>query len=58
MKAILQRVAYTLADEFGKYMHQFVPTTTCVHVELDLFPKTALTNPEFPNVDFADVRLT
>jgi hypothetical protein len=47
---------YTLADEFGKYMHQFKPndhlvsTSNWVYFPGDRF----WANPEYPHVDFAD----
>jgi hypothetical protein len=50
---------YVLADEFGKYMHQFKPdhhlvTTSFWHS----FPKDSFwSNPNYPDVDYADVHL-
>jgi hypothetical protein len=47
---------YTLADEFGKYMHQFQPDDHLVSTSFwHSFPKDEFwANPEYPNVDFAD----
>ncbi|HEX7976158.1 MAG TPA: hypothetical protein VF498_17245, partial [Anaerolineales bacterium] len=48
---------YTLADEFGKYMHQFQPDAHLVSTSFwHSFPaQRFLANPDYPNVDFADV---
>lgn len=48
---------YTLADEFGKYMRQFQPDHHMVSTSFwHSFPKDAFwANPEYENVDFADV---
>jgi hypothetical protein len=48
---------YTLADEFGKYMHQFGPNSHLVSTSFwHSFPKdTFWANSEFSNVDFADI---
>ena len=48
---------YTLADEFGKYMHQFKPNDHLVSTSTwNSFPKDGFwANPAFPNVDFADL---
>jgi len=48
---------YTLADEFGKYMHQFKPNDHLVSTSMwHSFPKDDFwANPEYPNIDFADV---
>jgi len=47
---------YTLADEFGKYMHQFRPNDHLVSTSNWIyFPKDRFwANPEYPDVDFAD----
>jgi hypothetical protein len=47
---------YTLADEFGKYMHQFRPDDHLVSTSFwHSFPKDEFwANPEYSNVDFAD----
>ena len=48
---------YTLADEFGKYMRQFAPDNHLVSTSTwHSFPKDEFwANPEYPNVDFADI---
>lgn len=48
---------YALADEFGKYMHQFEPNDHLVSTSTwHSFPKDEfLANPDYPNVDFADI---
>ncbi len=48
---------YTLADEFGKYMHQFEPDKHLVSTSTwHSFPRDDFwANPEFPDVDFADL---
>jgi hypothetical protein len=48
---------YILADEFGKYMHQFKPNDHLVSTSnWHSFPKDAFwANPEYPHVDFADI---
>jgi hypothetical protein len=48
---------YTFADEFGKYMHQFKPDEHMVSTSFwNSFPKNEFwANPEYQNVDFADV---
>lgn len=47
---------YTLADEFGKYMHQFKPNDHLVSTSTwHSFPKDPFwANADYPNVDFAD----
>ncbi|MGW8318267.1 MAG: hypothetical protein ACWGPS_03400, partial [Candidatus Promineifilaceae bacterium] len=47
---------YALADEFGSYMHQFVPNDHLVTTSFwHSFPSNAFwANPEYPNVDYAD----
>jgi hypothetical protein len=47
---------YTLADEFGKYMHQFKPNDHLVSTSnWHSFPKDDFwANPDYPDVDFAD----
>ena len=47
---------YTLADEFGKYMHQFQPDDHLVSTSFwHSFPKNEFwANPEYQNIDFAD----
>jgi len=48
---------YTLADEFAKYMHQFAPNDHLISTSFwHSFPKDEFwTNPNYSNVDFADV---
>jgi Domain of unknown function (DUF5060) len=48
---------YTLADEFGKYMHQFGPDSHLVSTSnWNSFPATQFWgNASYPNVDFADL---
>lgn len=48
---------YTLADEFGKYMHQFAPNDHLVSTSnWHSFPKDRFSaNPDYPDVDFADL---
>jgi hypothetical protein len=48
---------YTLADEFGKYMHQFKPDDHLVSTSnWTSFPRTGFwASPAYPNLDFADV---
>jgi hypothetical protein len=48
---------YTLADEFGKYMHQFKPNDHLVSTSMwHSFPRDKFwANTSFPNVDFADL---
>lgn len=48
---------FTLADEFGKYMHQFTPQRHLVSTSTwHSFPHSYFWgNPEYSNVDFADV---
>ena len=48
---------YILADEFGKYMHQFKPNDHLVSTSFwHSFPKDRFwANPEYPNIDFADI---
>jgi hypothetical protein len=48
---------YTLADELGKYMHQFAPNKHMVSTSnWHSFPKSAFwANSNYPDVDFADV---
>jgi hypothetical protein len=50
---------YTLADEFGIYMHQFQPNHHLVSTSFwHSFPKNEFwANPEYGNVDFADIHL-
>lgn len=47
---------YTLAEEFGKYMHQFAPNDHLVSTSFwHSFPKTEFwANPSYSHVDFAD----
>lgn len=48
---------YTLADEFAKYMHQFVPNNHLVTTSFwHSFPRTDFwANPSYPNIDYADI---
>lgn len=48
---------YTLADEFGKYMHQFKPDDHLVTTSFwHSFPKSEFwANSNYPNLDYADV---
>ena len=48
---------YTLADEFGKYMHQFGPDSHLVSTSnWNSFPASQFwANASYPNVDFADL---
>lgn len=48
---------YTLADEFGAYMHQFAPNDHLVSTSFwHSFPRDAFwANPAYPNIDFADI---
>lgn len=48
---------YTMADEFGRYMHQFTPNDHMVSTSFwHSFPSDAFwANPEYSSVDFADV---
>jgi hypothetical protein len=48
---------FTLADEFGQYMHQFAPNDHLVSTSFwDSFPRDDFwTNPAYPHVDFADI---
>jgi hypothetical protein len=48
---------YSLADEFGKYMHQFAPDQHLVSTSFwHSFPRDQFwANPAYPDVDFADV---
>jgi hypothetical protein len=48
---------YTLADEFGKYMHQFAPNHHLVSTSFwHSFPRSEFwANPAYPEVDFADI---
>jgi hypothetical protein len=48
---------YILADEFGKYMHQFNPNDHLVSTSTwHSFPRDAFwANSSYPNVDFADI---
>lgn len=48
---------YTLADEFGKYMHQFKPDDHLVTTSFwHSFPKSEFwANASYPNIDYADV---
>jgi outer membrane protein assembly factor BamB len=48
---------YTLADEFGKYMHQFKPNNHLVSTSnWHSFPQEQFwANSDYPDVDFADV---
>ena len=50
---------FTMADEFGKYMHQFVPNDHLVSTSnWHSFPKDAFwANANYPDVDFADIHL-
>jgi len=48
---------YLLADEFGRYMHQFVPNDHLVTTSFwHSFPKDAFwANTAYPNIDYADL---
>ncbi len=48
---------FMLADEFGKFMHQYIPNDHLVSTSnWHSFPKDAFwANPNYPNVDFADI---
>jgi hypothetical protein len=48
---------YLLADEFGKYMHQFGPNQHLVSTSFwHSFPRSEFwANPAYPEVDFADI---
>ena len=48
---------YMLADEFGKYMHQFTPNNHMVSTSFwHSFPKSSFwANAAYPDVDFADI---
>jgi len=48
---------FMLADEFGKYMHQFIPNDHLVSTSnWHSFPGEEFwANPEYPNVDYADI---
>ncbi len=50
---------FTLADEFGKYMHQFEPDDHMVSTSFwHSFPRNQFwANPEYSNIDFADIHL-
>lgn len=50
---------FILADEFGKYMHQFKPNDHLVSTSnWHSYPKEAFwANPDYPNLDFADIHL-
>jgi len=48
---------FTLADEFGAYMHQFAPDDHLVSTSFwHSFPSTQFwANPSFPHIDYADI---
>lgn len=50
---------FILADEFGKFMHQFEPNAHLISTSTwNSFPRDAFwANPEYPDVDFADIHM-